>query len=272
MHTHYGYRINRIQEGSGHNWLFLPGGPGLGSEYLIEFCKKIKVPGSVLLLDFPKDGTNQEGILDFNHWKDGLIELLKSLPNPILVTHSFAGMFLLNYPEFERYLTGMILMNTTTTNSFFQHVNQMQQHHNLPDLVPPASEYHLNPTDNTYKKFWETYKYYCFTPEELSLGELMIPHFAFNNESYYYTIQNFYVDYQCKWSPTQIPAMTITSENDWICPPQIFTQDKRFQSANIINKIIPAAGHCPWLIHFNEVQHCIDEFIEKLTDSVQTTE
>ncbi len=264
INSDYGYRINQLKEGTEYNWLFLPGGPGLGSEYLIPFCNQMNLPGSIRLLDFPKDSTNTAGILDFNYWKAGLIDLLSTTPNPIVVTHSFSGMFVLNSPEFEQYISGLVLMNTTTKNSFFQHVSAMQQKHNLPDLVPAASQYHLNPSDLTYKTFWETYKYYCFTAQELNKGEQMIPLFAFNNESYYYTIQNFYADYQCKWSPSQIPAMTISSEQDYICPPEIFIGDKRFQSNNIINKMITEAGHCPWLKHMNQIQDCFNEYIETL--------
>ncbi|WP_367274371.1 alpha/beta hydrolase [uncultured Legionella sp.] len=203
-------------------------------------------------------------MLDFNYWKAGLIDLLNTATNPILVTHSFSGMFILNNPEFEHYLSGLVLMNTTTANSFFHHVSEMQQKHHLPDLVPAASEYHLNPSNATYKKFWATYKYYCFTAQELSRGEAMIPLLAFNNESYYYAIQNFYEHYQCKWAPSLIPAMTLSSEYDYICPPRIFIQDKRFQKKNIINKMIAQAGHCPWLEQLNDVQNCFDEFIELL--------
>lgn len=258
--TNYGYRLNQIKEGSDLNWLFLPGGPGLGSEYLADFCNNLTVQGTITLIDFPKDGNNCEGELDFRVWKKGLISLLKSFNKPILVTHSFSGMFALDVPEIENYLTGLVLMNTTTTNSFFQHVNEMREQHNLPDLVPAASEYHFNPSDETYKKFWDTYKYYCFTQEELPIGEQMMTLFAYNNDSYHYAIEHFYNDFHHKWRPQTIPTMTIASELDYICPPTIFIQDENFQSKNVISKMIYKAGHCPWILHFEQIQKCFDEF------------
>ncbi|CEG58222.1 alpha/beta hydrolase [Legionella fallonii] len=261
-YTNYGYRINQITEGSGYNWLFLPGGPGLGSEYLIKFCEQIKVPGNIYLIDFPKDGSNPEGQLGIKYWREGLIDLLKTYTNPILVTHSFSGMFSLNTPEIENLLAGLILMNTTTINSFFEHVSAMYQKHNLPDLVPAAGEYHLNPTNESYRQFWQTYKHYCFTPEEMSKGEQMINLFAFNNAAYYEAIEHFYSDFSCKWYPSKIPVMTIASENDFICPPHIFIESERFQSVNVLNKLIEHAGHCPWINHLHLVQNCFDEFID----------
>ncbi|MDR3491285.1 MAG: alpha/beta hydrolase [Gammaproteobacteria bacterium] len=263
-HTKYNYRINQIKSGSDYNWIFLPGGPGLGSEYLLEFCNKLNLPGNTLVVDFPKDGTNNEGTLEIKYWQDGLIDLLKTYKNSILVTHSFAGMFALNMPEIESHLAGLILMNTTTHNSFFQHVHAMHLKHHLPNLAPAAAAYHLHPSKETFKEFWNTYKYYCFTPEEMELGEQMIPLLAFNSEAYYFAIQNFFMQYVCKLHPTSIPTMTICSENDFICPPDIFSQEKYFQSDNITNKIIANAGHCPWLLHFNQVKKCFDAFIASI--------
>ncbi|MBN9228414.1 MULTISPECIES: alpha/beta fold hydrolase [Legionella] len=271
-HTKYGYKIQQITEGPGYTWLCLPGGPGLGSEYLSNFCSSLQLPGTIFLLDFPQDGTNSQGTLDIQHWQDGLIDLLKSFPQPVLVTHSFSGMFALNLPELEHHLAGLVLMNTTTENSFFQHVSAMQQQHHLPDLVPAASEYHLAPSDLTYKEFWNTYKYYCFTADELAEGEKIMPLFAFNNTAYHYAIEHFYPDFYCKWFPETIPTMTIASENDFICPPQIFRNNKKFQGKNSTHKIITKAGHCPWLMFFDAVQHCFDDFVVQLNSATTNTE
>lgn len=100
-YTKYGYRINQLTESHGFSWLFLPGGPGLGSEYLADLCHKLYLPGSIFLLDFPQDGTNTQGELSIKYWREGLIDLLKSFHQPVLVTHSFAGMFALNLPELK---------------------------------------------------------------------------------------------------------------------------------------------------------------------------
>jgi pimeloyl-ACP methyl ester carboxylesterase len=260
--TKYGYRIQQIAKGLGYTWVFLPGGgPGLGSEYLLEFCKQLALPGNILLVDFPKDGFNTQGELDVHQWQAGLIDLLQTLSNPILVTHSFAGMFTLLLPEVEAYLAGLVLMNTTTKDSFFQHVTAMQIKYQLPELVSAATLYHLDPTNQRYKDFWMIYKHYCFTKEELEEGEKMLPLFAFNSEAYYYAITHFYPGYHSQWVPTVIPAMTITSQNDFICPPGIFTEDKHYQRQNILNYIISEAGHCPWLLHLDKVQQCLNEYL-----------
>lgn len=265
-YTQYGYRLKYLSNHAGYSWLFLPGGPGLGSEYLHSLCHQLHLPGSITLIDFPKDGTNTQGVLNIKYWQEGLIDLLQNFSKPILVTHSFAGMFALNLPELKNHLTGLVLMNTTTKNSFFEHVSAMQLQHHLPDLIPAASQYHLSPSNETYKEFWKTYKYYCFTAEEMQDGEKMIPLFAFNNAAYHMAIEHFYPDYSCKWLPA-FPTLTIASENDYICPPKIFIENEGFQSQNIINKIIAKAGHVPWINTLNQVQLCFDVYIKKLNET-----
>lgn len=261
-YSQYGYRINQLSSGSGFNWIFLPGGPGLGSEYLVEFCKKLNLPGNVFLIDFPKDGTNTQGSLDINDWRNGLIDLIKLYEHPVLVTHSFSGMFVMSTPEIASYLSGLVLMNTTTSPTFFDHTQAMCKKYSLPDLVPAVTKYHMNPSQEAYKEFWQTYKYYCYTPHELALGEEMMSLFAYNNESYNFAIQHFYMDYVSTLDPTHIPVMTIASQYDFICPFNAFTDDERYK--NKMNFIIRNAGHCPWVVNFAQVKECFDQFLQLL--------
>lgn len=41
-----------------YNWIFVPGGPGLGSEYLLNLIELLHLPGIVWQFDFPGDGSN----------------------------------------------------------------------------------------------------------------------------------------------------------------------------------------------------------------------
>lgn len=259
----YHYRIKTIHKAPGYTWIFLPGGPGLGSEYLHPLCDFLKLPGTTLLVDFPKDGTNNEGIINFSYWKKGLIDLVSAYKNPILVVHSFSGMFALDTPELAPLLSGLVLMNTTTSNTFFEHVNAMREQYQLPDLVPEAAKYHLNPSTETYRNFWQTYKHYCFTAEELSHAEQMMPLLAFNHLPYQYAIEHFFIDYQYRWVP-EIPTLTIAGEQDFICPPDAFTANEEFKQKYILNRVIPKAGHCSWILKMEQVKHCFEEFLSSL--------
>ncbi|WP_341786742.1 hypothetical protein [Rickettsia endosymbiont of Cantharis rufa] len=54
------YRLNKLKEGNARklNWLFLPSGPGMGTNYLIDFVSKLDLQGSLYIGDFPGDGDN----------------------------------------------------------------------------------------------------------------------------------------------------------------------------------------------------------------------
>jgi pimeloyl-ACP methyl ester carboxylesterase len=259
----YDYRVQSIFSNPGFTWIFLPGGPGLGSAYLEPLCRSLRLPGTTLLVDFPKDGTNPKGVLDFALWKQGLVDLLRHYEQPILVTHSFSGMFVLDTPELEPFLRGLVLMNTTTSNTFSSHMALMRQQHQLPDLIPAAAQYHLSPSVLTYKAFWEPYKQYCFTKDELALGDKLLPLFAYNVISYQYAIEHFYIAYQCRWIPS-IPTLTLASELDYICPPTIFTANQDFKKNHILNTIIEEAGHFPWLKQIQPTQQAFNQFIDLL--------
>jgi pimeloyl-ACP methyl ester carboxylesterase len=259
--TKFGYRYREIASNEGNfNWLFLPGGPGLGSEYLENFCEMLDVKGKKYLVDFPMDGINQAGKLSIDAWKAGLIDLCRQFESVILVTHSFSGMFSLSLPELEAHLRGLILMNTTDQNSFFAHITKMQQEHGLPDLLPAINEYHRNPSKEGFRKYWELYKNYCYAEDEMAKGEEMIKLFAFNNDSYNFAIEEFYMSYQSKWIPNLVSTLTIGGTNDYICPYDIFIMNQKYCRPNIINRVIVGAGHCPWINHFSEIQACFDEF------------
>ncbi len=99
-----------------YNWLFLPGGPGLGSESLTGLTDLLNLPGSTWQLDLPGDGSNTTG--DFSRWPEALIEAVSALPHVILVAHSSGGMFALATPEVENKLRGLVLMDSAPDASW----------------------------------------------------------------------------------------------------------------------------------------------------------
>lgn len=56
------------------NWVFLPGGPGLGSESLRHLTQCLELPGTVWHLDLPGDGSNltKDDTVSFSKWQKHL--------------------------------------------------------------------------------------------------------------------------------------------------------------------------------------------------------
>lgn len=76
-------QLVRSSEGRNLQWLFLPGGPGLGSESLFPLLNILELPGSTWRLDLPGDGSNTtlNNKESFSHWSSALTEATKALEN-----------------------------------------------------------------------------------------------------------------------------------------------------------------------------------------------
>jgi pimeloyl-ACP methyl ester carboxylesterase len=265
--TQDGYRIvlNSDQNNSNLNWLFLPGGPGLGSQYLDDFSEELKLPGKTFLIDFPGDGSNRldHAAITWDRWKKGLIKLTEEFIPCVLVTHSFSGMVALSIPELEERLTGIVLMNTTPNKEFYAKRQEAQEKYCLPDLSEVVDKYRSNPNDVNFKKFLNVYKYYFFLPDEMSKGEKLLAACAINSECYQWS-RNFYSSYESKWVPKKIPCMLVTSQYDYIFPAELFLNMKEYHRKNIDIFNVENAGHFPWLNHFDEIKNRFHGFAKKL--------
>ena len=77
-------------------------------------------------------------------------------------------------------------------------------------------------------------------------------------------ITNFHPEYNAKWTPKNIPALIIGSENDVLTPIELFCSDKRFDRENIRISTIPNAGHFPWM----EQPALIEKQINPINDKI----
>jgi len=55
-------RYQLVKTNPGHivyNWLFVPGGPGVDSNYFLTLIEELDVPGNFWLIDLPANGSNK---------------------------------------------------------------------------------------------------------------------------------------------------------------------------------------------------------------------
>jgi len=261
-------RLQFVSENAGenYNWLFLPGGPGLGSESLNDLIDILHLPGNIWKVDLPGDGSNntEDDTQYFSHWSQALIEAVSALPNVILVAHSSGGMFALATPALENILTGLILMDSAPDASWQEFFTQYVKDHPLPETEKLQQKYDINPSNETLKQLTIACAPYFATAASMQSIITLLKKLPFNYKTHVWAAHHFDNTYQAKWIPGILPTLVFAGEYDYITPLNLFTARDDFKRDNITIKKISGGSHFPWYENPVEVKKMFDEFCQKL--------
>lgn len=252
--------------GKSLNWVFLPGGPGLGSEYLRELATALALPGSTWLLDMPGDGSNQptNKVVDYSQWPENLAEAVRSLDNVVLVAHSFGGMLTLSSPALQNHLSGLILIDTAPNNKWMRVSADTAKRRNIVMPSPAMLSYEKVPSNHHFKQATLSMGPLFFSPNEMIQGRRLLEHLPYNHLPYDWVIKNFNPTYQSQWVPKKIPTLIISGDEDILTPASIFKSDETFHRSNIKTILITHAGHFSWINHQREFRTLFHSFSDKL--------
>ena len=156
------------------NWLFVPGGPGVGSESLAGLVAVVRPPGTSWLVDLPGDGSNR-GVPavpedPYRGWPGVLAEATAGLDHVIMVGHSTGGMFLLATPELEPRLRGVVLVDSARDAAWRPRFEEFALSHPLPGLDAAAARYADSPGDHTLRDLTLRAASWNFTAPALDAG------------------------------------------------------------------------------------------------------
>lgn len=260
-------RLQRVSEQhtAPVNWLFLPGGPGLGSQSLSKLIELLSLPGNIWRLDLPGDGSNTFSNVEhhFSNWPDGLLEAAQSLDNVILVAHSTGGMLTLASPELEKHLKGLILMNSAPNSGWQRGFMEYVQEHPLPQSAAELQQaYEANPSNELLRELTIMGAPYVSTSKSIEEVKHMLANLPFNFKSHRWAERNFDTTYQAKWVPQQIPTLIFSGELDPITPLVLFTQSAAFHRDNIRLREIQNASHFPWFDNPEQIQGVFADYCE----------
>ena len=250
------YTLAQSNGGKALNWLFLPGGPGGESFYLIDLLKIIDLPGNVWLVDLPGNGNYRPfgEDYDFDHWLALFVPMIKQLPNPVIVGHSFGGMFPLLFNACENHVKGLVIQNAAPKLWLEAAVAYAQQF-DLPDLTEEMTAFQQDPNQATFDKALAACVPYYFPPESLEAGRKALLNIPFNYKAgvwwQHYTIAQ---QFEAKWVPQNVPTMIINATHDAIVPYTLFEEAKAFDRTNVSKHVIQDAGHIPWLEKPDEIR------------------
>lgn len=238
-----GARLRQVKHNldSNYNWVFLPGGPGMGSEYFEPLVQQLNLPGTIWLLDMPGDGSNRLGgkVIDYNKWSDYLPDAITKLSNVILVAHSFGGMLTLASPELKGKLAGLVLIDTAPNNQWMQ----TSAKYSTEAMAQAQKKYLASPSDENFKQVTLTMAPLFFLKKDQQQGKKLLQNLPYNHKPFDWAIKDFDAGYDAQWIPQNMPLLIIMGDKDILTPVSLFKQDARFNKKNIQIKILTDAAH-----------------------------
>lgn len=248
------------------NWLFLPGGPGLGSEALAGLTQlsKDKIPGVIWHLDLPNDGSNIIKDKPILNWRSAIIQAVKALEKVILVAHSTSGMFIQTMPELENLLYGCVFISSAPNASWQNYFEEYRKKNMDANIVSAEKEYIDNPNNESLRRLLIVEAKHCFVTEEsLKKGKELISKIPVNHYANEQASKCFDSEkYHATWIP-KINTLITTGSNDYITPLHLYANNSVYKQENLLIREISGAGHYPWYENPIEVVAAFQDFVRK---------
>lgn len=263
--TSSGVRLRLAAEREGKcDWLFVPGGPGLGSESLEELVHAVDVPGRSWLVDLPGDGSNVSppGTPEppYSVWPHVLVEAAKTFPRSVMVGHSTGGMYILSVPELEDCASGIALVSSAPDARWRRTFGAMTARHPLPAVDEAAAHYTVERTPERLRDVAVASAEWNFTSDSIDRGRELLGRMPYNPEAVDWSERNFDDVYESRWWPRSLPTLIVSGEDDRIVD-QALWEAASFGGEHVIRARIEGAAHFPWLERPREVRaafHALD--------------
>lgn len=262
--TPSGVRLRRRTQRPGPlNWLFLPGGPGIGADSLIELVDTAELPGTTWLIDLPGDGSNIDApgapADPYSCWPEVLLEAADAVPNPVYLGHSTGGMYLLSTPELENRLSGMVLISTAPDSSWLPAFVAMTERHPLPAVAAATTTYENDPTNEHLAAIAVASAAWNFGQQTVDVGRDLLGRMPYNGDAVAWSDQHFDHTYQASWLPESLPTLIISGSDDRIVIQHLWDGD-RYRRDNITRVIIEGGSHFAWIDNPDAVTRALRDF------------
>ena len=266
--TPSGVRLRRAATTRGElNWLFLPGGPGIGSESLQELVEAIAVPGTCWLVDLPGDGSNTDApgapADPYSGWPQVLLEAAHAVPDPVLIGHSTGGEYLLSTPALAECLRGMVLISTAPDASWMRVFAAMCQRNPLPRVEAATARYEADPSPENLRDVAVESAPWNFVGDNVAAGAELLGRMPYNPAAVVWSDENFDHTYESFWWPEVLPTLIVSGAEDRIVIQSLWDAE-RFRTPNVIRRVIDGAAHFPWIERPDGVRDAFAALIERI--------
>jgi pimeloyl-ACP methyl ester carboxylesterase len=249
------------------DWLFLPGGPGLGSESLGGLVDAARVPGTSWLVDMPGDGSNVDApgapADPYALWPDVLVEAARAVARPVFVGHSMAGMYLLAVPELEELLLGLALISSAPDSSWLPAFFELARRHPLPGVAEATARFEADPSNENLRAISVLSAGYNFGSGFVEAGAGLLSRLPYNLAAVEWSAEHFEPTYGARWWPRDLPTLIVSGSDDRIVD-QTLWDEERFNGPNIIRRRIDGGAHFPWIERPEAVREALAALTERL--------
>lgn len=255
----------RAQHPGDLDWLFVPGGPGIGSQSLHELVDAIAVPGRSWMVDLPGDGDNVEraGPDPYAAWPQVVVEAAQAVARPVAVGHSTGGEYLLATPALEPLLVGLALVSTAPDARWMATYGAMTQADPLPAVDAAAQRYAAEPTHERLRDLAVASAPWNFTAESLEAGTDLLGRMPYNGPAVDWSDEHFDRDYIHAWFPRALPTLIVSGSADRIVDQSLWDDD-RFRGPHVQRRVIDGGAHFPWIERPAAVIVAFAELAERL--------
>jgi len=254
-------KVSNIIPRDGPNWMLIPGGPGMGPEYLSELFGRLDLKGSVWtfdILEADRRSLSDEEIVA--GWKRSLLKAAETLKPALIFGHSFGGMLALSTKGLEKHIAGLILADSDP-------VDWLKDCADPPipksETAPWGKKFDDAPSDSLYRDFFLAIAPYYFSQECLRAGRDLIGRNSYSYRAFLAGNNEFFPSYGMAIDLRPIPVFCLAGEHDLITPMGVYQRSAQFkEKADARYFSIPGGGHFPWVENFQEVSSVLQR-IEK---------
>ncbi|MDI5962496.1 alpha/beta fold hydrolase [Streptantibioticus silvisoli] len=267
--TRSGVRLREAAVRPGRwNWLFVPGGPGLGSESLADLVRAVDVPGRSWLVDLPGDGSNRAlpGVPPdpYRRWPHVLAEAAEKLDHVVLAGHSTGAMFILSVPALAERAAGLALISGAPHSGWRDAFAAYAAGHPLPAVEAAAAQYDRTPDDRTLRALTLAAAPWNFGAGALPAGRELLQGLPYCHAAVAWADAGFDAGYRARWVPSTIPALIVSGEHDHVVDQRLWDAEPGFARPPVTRHVIPGAGHWPWLDDPAAVRTAFAELTDRL--------
>lgn len=266
--TRSGVRLRVVARRPGPwNWLFVPGGPGLGSESVAGLAEASAVPGTAWLVDLPGDGSNRGPDVPerpFERWPGVLAEAVEGLEHAVMVGHSTGGMFILSVPELAARLAGLVLVSSAPHAGWRPVFERWAEAHPVDGVAEAGERYGTAPGDETLRALTVAAAAWSFTPTGLADGQALLEALPYCHEAVAWADENFDATYRAQWEPRNVPTLIVGGAEDHIVDQSLWALTPGFTGPNVLPRTIEDAGHFPWIERPDAVRDAFAELTAAL--------